>query len=180
MYIGFVQHEHYKSTLSKIYNKTSEFTAVKCDGLKKLCDMDLREEADSDLIDIPYSRMITSEANNVRECVKNICEKENQIKLSSIALSKVNYAESRLFTVVEGETVDSIDKLKDKFYISKIRLPSLKKILGGYLFDIDMKADTVTFDGSGYKMNIKVLMKKSPFEFKVTNVGFDVDKKGGE
>lgn len=180
MYIGFVQHEHYKSTLSKIYNKTSEFTAVKCDGLKKLCDIDLTEETDSGLTDIPYSRMISSDAHIVRECVKNICEKDNQINLSSIALSKINYDDSRLFTAVEGETVDSIDKLKDKFYISKIRLSSLKKILGRYMFDIDMKTDTITFDGSVYIMSIKVLMKDSPFEFKVTNVGFDVDKKGGE
>lgn len=170
-----------RSTLATVYNEISDFTAIKSDGLKKLCELETNsKEISDDLFDICYSGFSSSEASDIKDCATELYT-NHQYELACVALNKINYEDSQLFKTdsLDGETMSSMDKLKDAFYISKITLLSKKKVLKYHVFGIELSCDAITFNGAKYSMQTKVLMSKDPFDLKVLDVNFIIDKKEG-
>ena len=170
------------STIVKEYNKLSDFTAIKCDGLQRLCELNTYyQDTSSDVIDLFYNGLSSSEISNINDCANTIYASYSK-ELTIRALNKINFEDSQIFKSndIEGETVESINELKDTFSITKIKLSTIKKVLDYYAFDITMMSNSITFNGSSYMMKLKVLAKNKPFEVKITNVNFIITKKEGE
>lgn len=181
MNIGIIGYGRKHSALTTTYNAISDFTAIKSDGLKKLCELENNpKEIADELFDICYSGFSGTEASDIKDCATELYGK-HQYELACIALNKINYEDSQLFKTysLDGETVSSMDKLKDAFYISKITLLSKKKVLKYHVFGVDLSCNTITFNGAKYSMQTKVLARNNPFDFKVVDVNFIIDKKEG-
>lgn len=170
-----------RSTLATVYDEISNFTAIKSDGLKKLCELENNsKEIADELFDICYNGFGSAEASDIKKCATELYSK-HQYELSCIALNKINYEDSQLFKAdsLDGETVSSMDKLKDAFYISKITLLSKKKVLKYHVFGVELSCNAITFNSAKYSMQTKVLISNNPFDFKVIDVNFIIDKKEG-
>ena len=170
-----------RSTLVTAYDEISNFTAIKSDGLKKLCELENNsKEIEDELFDFCYNGFSSAEASDIKNCATELYSK-HQYELSCIALNKINHEDSQLFKAdsLDGETVSSMDKLKDAFYISKITLLSKKKVLKYHVFGVELSCNTITFNSAKYSMQTKVLISNNPFDFKVIDVNFIIDKKEG-
>ena len=181
MYVGIVgcYHRSVPTMIAEEYNRLSDFNAIKSDGLKRLCELKSSyEDTSNNVIDILYDGLTKREITDINACANTICNDYTK-ELAVKAVDKMNYKDSQIFKTesIEDETEESIDKLKDTFSISKIRLSSTKKVLNYYSFDIVMKSNAITFNGASYTMQLKVLAKNDPFDVKVMQVNFIVDKK---
>lgn len=175
MIVGVVGYGRENSKLQRMYIEQSNFTAIECDGLKRLCNLELHKKNEIN----PYSELdrglTAREAKEVEELADSLYQKY-QYDIVSKAIDKINYPGSPLFIneLVKQETPESIDKLKDTFYISKIYSTEKRKVSNYYLLGIDFKCDAITFNNAKYLLETRVLVKNNPFDFKVISVNFDI------
>lgn len=181
MIIGVTGYGKPMSRLQKMYMEQSNFTAIECDGLRRLCNIDLDGLYESE----PYVGLniglSTRHALEVRQLADRLYRK-HQFDIASKAIDKLNYPGSTLFTtgILHQETVKSIDKLKGAFYMSKIYGLTKRRVADYYLLGIDFRCDDITFNNVKYLLETKVLVKDNPFDFKVISVNFDTYQKEGE
>lgn len=171
MIIGITGYGGQTSKLQRMYIEQSNFTQIECDGLRRLCNIDLNKTLDVGTdIGLFYIKDM-----KVRKLADMIC-KNYQYDIVSKALSKINYPESPLFLsgLIKLESIESIDKLKDSFHVTKIYIAGKKKISNYYFLGIDFKSDDITFNNTKYLLQTKVLVKDDPFEFKIVDVNFDI------
>ena len=145
------------SDLSGIY---ANFTRIENSALHKLCNVNLCPK----VFDLPFtdlSRNLTSrESEEVYRCA-NILYEEYQYPLVSDVIDYILTSESSSSFIkrLKNETKESIDKLKDKFYLAKISAPEKRKIGPYYQLDLDFHCDEPTCDGGKYRLLIRVLVK---------------------
>ena len=175
MIIGITGYGKTSSKLQKMYLEQSNFTAIECDGLRRLCNLELNKKSPME----PYSDLdrglSAREALEVRKLADKLYQ-NCQYDIASKAIDRINYPGSPLFISksVKQETSESIEKLKDSFYISKIYATEKRKVSNYYLLGIDFKCDVITFNNARYLLETRVLVKDQPFDFKVIKVNFDI------
>ena len=175
MIIGITGYGKATSKLQRMYMEQSNFTEIECDGLRRLCNMELNKSIAME----PYSELdrglTAREAKEVKD-LADILYENYQYDIASKAVDKINYPGSPLFVseMIKHETPESINKLKDSFYISKIYATEKRKVSNYYLLGIDFKCDTITFNKSKYLLETRVMVKGNPFDFKVISVNFDI------
>ena len=175
MIIGITGYGKTSSKLQKMYLEQSNFTAIECDGLRRLCNLELNKKNPVEPFCDLDRGLTVREAKEVQELAEKLYE-NYQYDIASKALDMVNYPGSPLFIsgLVKQETPESIEKLKDSFYISKIYSTDKRKVSNYYLLGIDFKCNDITFNNVKYVLETRVLVKDNPFDFKIINVNFDI------
>lgn len=175
MILGITNCTTRKSRIHKMYKAESDFMAIESTALNRLCNLDLGEKEEDEVIADLSRGLSIRESKEVRECAEILCNKY-QYEIASKAIDEVNYPCSPLFAseLIKEETESSIDKLKDYFTISKIYPLDRRKISGYYLLGVNLTCDAITYNNAKYALETKILVKKNPFSFKLINTNFEI------
>lgn len=153
-----------KPLVSKLSNIAMDYTAIEHNALRKLCNTPIKSKdftlkiPDISVIGNLSRGLSLHETEEVEKCIYELYEK-HQADIVSRAFEKLIFKDSPVFSILKNETEESMNKLIDKFYITKVSFPTKRKVASWYQIDLEFKCDDITFTGTKYTLCARILVK---------------------